>query len=184
MTEITAGVTFLKITLARHQGGRLRSPVVMRKASSALSCEVSGGDHETRNLVLWLCFSAAAVAVVCCVGALALLSGPSAPRYSAAAIPPLGSAAPLSAPAPNSSAEQPPPAALVAPAPSIIQEQATESRASRLRRKSFGHAQSAISPASRARPRRHGARPFLPFRQCGPARTSATPSLAPPPTAL
>ncbi len=98
----------------------------MRKASSALSCELSGGDHETRNLVLWLCFSAAAVAVVCCVGALALLSGPSAPRYSAAVIPPLGSAAPLSAPAPNSSAEQPPPAALVAPAPSIIQEQSLE----------------------------------------------------------
>ncbi len=98
----------------------------MPKGTGALSCEVSGGDREARNLVLWLCFSAAAALIVVCVGALALLSGPRAPSYSSAAIPALGSALPLAEPVPNLSEEAPPPPAPVESAPSLSQEPSVE----------------------------------------------------------
>jgi hypothetical protein len=99
----------------------------MRKGTGALSWEVSGGDREARNLVLWLCFSVAAVLVVCCFAALALLSGPGAPRYSTAVVPPLGSAPPLSAPVPpptsGETASAPEPEAS---APGIVEEPSVE----------------------------------------------------------
>ena len=183
VTEITAGFTLLNIPLTTNQGGRLRSPGVMRKTSGALSCEVSGGDHETRNLVLWLCFSAAAVAVVCCVARVG-----AALRAERAALfgrrhPAFGFGCDRYRR--RSRIRQPSglrPRRWTCPPRASFKSQVSQ-RASKLRRKPFGHAQSARSPASRARPRRQRRPAVPPFRRCGPARISATPSLAPRPTA-
>ncbi len=79
-----------------------------------------------RSLVLWLLFSAAAVAGVGGLGALALLSNHARPFYSVAVIPPLGLIPPLSEPLPSASDETPPAPAALAPAPDTAQEPSPE----------------------------------------------------------
>ncbi len=126
MCAVTAEFIVLQIDLAPVREGGFGRRAVVRKGTGALSLDVSGGDRETRNLVLWLCFSAAAAAIVCCFAALALMSGSGAPRATTAVIPPLGSAPPLSAPVATTSAESAPAPAPDTSAPNLVQEPEVE----------------------------------------------------------
>ena len=91
-------------------------PAVMRdrKDASLLSVFL-GGDRETRDLVLWLLFGAAAVIAIGGLAVAALLSRPVTTRYSSvAAIPALAASSPAPA-IPDASDE-----AALSPAPSPI----------------------------------------------------------------
>ena len=103
-------------TVNQGLGRAALPPAVMRdrKDASLLSVFL-GGDRETRDLVLWLLFGAAAVIAIGGLAVAALLSRPVTTRYSSvAAIPALAASSPAPA-IPDASDE-----AALSPAPSPI----------------------------------------------------------------